>query len=112
MNLNSLFFRRHGFLVSLHLDTMPLAGFFDSPQPLGRGFFPKQSLRFGFTAEEFKVPLGFFRLTAAGEHYSESRGQDGGQNDLSHVVSPIVDGCKRDFPFIAMTGSPKRRTFL
>lgn len=107
--IRSFLCRCHGFFVSLHLDSVPFAGFLDLPLPVGFRLFPGNALSFGFTGNNFKIPFGFFGFAAAGQSNTEHDGRECGDDDFSHFLSTWLSGCERFFPFAPTTGKPERR---
>jgi len=102
-----LFFGRHGFFISIHLDAMPFTGFFDLPSAFGFGPFTGDAPGFGFAGDDSQVSSGFFRFAAPGKRDYENCGSDGDEDGVFHFYSP-VKGCKRVFPFAWSTGRLKK----
>ena len=107
--IRSFLCRCHGFFVSLHLDSVPFAGFLDLPLPVGFRLFSGNALYLGFTGDNLKIPFGFFGFSAAGQSNTEHDGRECGDDDFSHFLSPWLSGCERVFPFAPTMGKPERR---
>ena len=107
--IRSFLCRCHGFFVSLHLDSVPFAGFLDLPLPVGFRLFSGNALCLGFASDNLKIPFGFFGFSATGQGNAEHGGCKGCDDDFSHFLSPWLSGCERVFPFAPTTGKPERR---